>query len=302
MIDASDKERALKPLMTLPRSAGADALGETLRAHGIECVFKQQGSSLVLYVRENAPEGLLAELIHEWRLNEAASRSMIDVRGLKLSAVRAFRGFPWTLALMLLNVICLPAGLFLTDAGEVTRMLGVLTLYPLELTTQGYVLAPVSRVVESSEWWRFVSPMLLHFSWLHITFNLLWVWEVGRRIEFAHGALWFLGVTLVASMAANGLQAWLAPMQLFGGMSGVVFAYLGYVMVWDWFRPQLKIGLSKGVYVVMIAYLALGFSGLIDLLGLGSLANGAHLGGLLAGMVLGSFRAMLSRGSVAPSQ
>ncbi len=39
------------------------------------------------------------------------------------------------------------------------------------------------------------------------------------------------------------------PLQLFGGMSGVVFAYLGYVMVWDWFRPALKIGLAKGVYI-----------------------------------------------------
>jgi len=53
---------------------------------------------------------------------------------------------------------------------------------------------------------------------------------------------------------------------------------------------------------VMLAYLALGFSGLIDLLGLGSLANGAHLGGLLAGMVLASARAMWNPGSVAPGQ
>jgi GlpG protein len=128
------------------------------------------------------------------------------------------------------------------------------------------------------------------------------VWEVGRRIEFAHGVPWFLGVTFAASIAANGLQAWLAPLQLFGGMSGVVFAYLGYVMVWDWFRPALKIGLAKGVYIVMIAYLVLGFSGLIDLLGLGSLANGAHLGGLLAGMVLASVRAMWRPDSVAPGQ
>ena len=65
---------------------------------------------------------------------------------------------------------------------------------------------------------------------------------------------------------------------------------------------SLKIGLAKGIYIVMIAYLALGFSGLIDLLGLGSLANGAHLGGLLAGMVIASVRAMWNPDSVAPGQ
>ncbi len=39
---------------------------------------------------------------------------------------------------MLLNIVCLPAGLWLADAGEVTRMLEVLSLYPLQLTPQGY--------------------------------------------------------------------------------------------------------------------------------------------------------------------
>ena len=144
--------------------------------------------------------------------------------------------------------------------------------------------------------------MLLHFSWLHITFNLLWVWEVGRRIEYIHGWRWLAVVTVTASVAANALQAIFAPMQLFGGMSGVVFAYLGYVMIWDWLRPNSRIGLAKGIYLVMLAYLILGFSGFIDLLGLGSLANGAHLGGLLAGMALGSIRAFLHRDLVSPGQ
>jgi GlpG protein len=37
----------------------------------------------------------------------------------------------------------------------------------------------------------------------------------------------------------------------------------------------------------MLGFLALGFTGVLDLLGLGALANGAHLGGLLAGAVIG---------------
>jgi len=302
MTKESDAEPALKPLMTLLRSAGVEHLIESLRSHGIGCAIERQGSRLVLLVEEQAPEPLLAQLVHDWRLQEASRRGMVDVKGLSAFTTRAMKNFPWTLALMALNIVCLPAGLWLADAGEVTSMLKALSLYPLELTPQGYVLVPAVNALEAGEWWRLVSPMLLHFSWLHITFNLLWVWEVGRRIEFAHGVPWFLGVTVIASVAANGLQAWLAPLQLFGGMSGVVFAYLSYVMVWDWFRPALKIGLAKGIYIVMLAYLALGFSGLIDLLGLGSLANGAHLGGLLAGVVLASVRAMWNPASVAPGQ
>ena len=42
-----------------------------------------------------------------------------------------------------------------------------------------------------------------------------------------HGWRWLVIVTVIASVAANSLQAIFAPMQLFGGMSGVVFAYPG---------------------------------------------------------------------------
>ena len=58
-------------------------------------------------------------------------------------------------------------------------------------------------------------------------------------------------------------------------------------MVWDYLNPRARIGLAPAAYWVMIGFLLLGFSGLLDLLGLGALANGAHLGGLLAGAIVG---------------
>ena len=227
---------------------------------------------------------------------------MVDVQSIKTWLVRSTRLFPLTVLLMVINLVCLPAGLSLADSGEVTELLRALSPYAIVLSPQGYLLQPLAEGLADGGWWRLVTPMLLHFSWLHITFNLLWVWEVGRRIEYIHGWRWLAVVTAIASVAANALQAIFAPMQLFGGMSGVVFAYLGYVMIWDWLRPNSRIGLAKGIYLVMLAYLILGFSGFIDLLGLGSLANGAHLGGLLAGMALGSIRAFLHRDLVSPGQ
>jgi GlpG protein len=45
-----------------------------------------------------------------------------------------------------------------------------------------------------------------------------------------------------------------------------------------------------------------GFTGVIDLLGLGSLANGAHLGGLIGGVVTGGLAGLLAqRGQARPS-
>ena len=62
----------------------------------------------------------------------------------------------------------------------------------------GYlVFEPLTATFAQQAYWRLVTPMLLHFSWLHLAFNLLWVWELGRRIEKLHGISLFLAVTLL---------------------------------------------------------------------------------------------------------
>jgi GlpG protein len=58
-------------------------------------------------------------------------------------------------------------------------------------------------------------------------------------------------------------------------------------MVWDWRMPKARIGLAPAAYWVMVGFLVLGFTGLFDLIGLGSIANGAHLGGFVVGVLLG---------------
>ena len=82
---------------------------------------------------------------------------------------------------------------------------------------------------------------------------------------------------------------------LFGGMSGVVFGLLGHSLVWSRVVPARNTGLSSGIYIFMLLYLVVGFTGAIDLLGLGSLANGAHLGGLLGGLVTGAIAGFAGR-------
>jgi GlpG protein len=293
---------AMKPVLTVSLGVHTDSLSRRLDEAGIIYRWQQAASEQLLLVDSESNSERIAELIHDWRLEQSSSRGMVDVQSIKTWLVRSTRLFPLTVLLMVINVVCLPAGLSLADSGEVTELLRALSPYAIVLSREGYLLQPLAEGLADGAWWRLLTPTLLHFSWLHITFNLLWVWEVGRRIEYIHGWRWLAVVTMTASVAANALQAIFAPMQLFGGMSGVVFAYLGYVMIWDWLRPNSRIGLAKGIYLVMLAYLILGFSGFIDLLGLGSLANGAHLGGLLAGMALGSIRAFLHRELVSPGQ
>ncbi|MGI9323100.1 MAG: rhomboid family intramembrane serine protease [Pseudomonadales bacterium] len=200
---------------------------------------------------------------------------------------------PLTMGLVITTIAFFPAT-FGALEGDYSAALLLMTFVPVEfIAGQAYFLK-LGAVADQGEWWRLLSPMFLHFGSVHLVFNLLWVWEIGRRIEMVNGWGWLLALTLVSSLAANLAQYLMAELSLFGGMSGVVFGMLGHALVFSRLNPSRSLGLPTGIYIFMLLYLALGFTGLIDLFGL-SLANGAHLGGLIAGLLTGCLAGLPAR-------
>jgi GlpG protein len=191
---------------------------------------------------------------------------------------------PFILTLILANVICFPITLGI-ETGNQSQWLAEFTLLSFNVMNNQIYHADLAYTLDTHQYWRLITPMLLHFGWLHIVFNLLWVWEIGRRIEQLNGSLVVFLLTLTTSVTANLLQYWMEGASLFGGMSGVVYGFLGFGLCISRLAPSIDLVLPKAIYGVMLGFLILGFTGVIDLLGLGNLANGAHLGGLLAGMV-----------------
>jgi len=39
----------------------------------------------------------------------------------------------------------------------------------------------------NNEWWRLITPMLIHFSVAHLVFNCLWIYVLGSKIELLDG-------------------------------------------------------------------------------------------------------------------
>lgn len=185
---------------------------------------------------------------------------------------------PMTLAL---GVVSLLVSL-LIGFGEQNDWMAYFTFTDFRVDGRTLRYDSLAGMLASGQWWRLVTPIFMHFSLLHILFNLLWVWIVGQRVELLQGRWALLGLVLVSGVASNLAQFWVSG-PMFGGLSGVVFGLLGYTWLWDRLEPHYRFGLPPALLGFMVLWLVLGFTGMLEGMGMGAIANTAHLVGMLAG-------------------
>lgn len=179
---------------------------------------------------------------------------------------------------------------FITGAGPLTLivMFACIAVYIglhfgfTETVFNGLSYFGASSTINYGEAWRVFTPSLLHFSPLHIIFNLIWWWYLGGKIENRIGLAPLAILLIVAGTLPNVVQYWLAGPN-FGGLSGVVYALVGYTWVMGNRKPEAGVGLPNAYIGFMLLWLVLGF---VDILG-PSMANGAHVAGLAVGLAQG---------------
>lgn len=145
-------------------------------------------------------------------------------------------------------------------------------------------------LMDGDQWqlWRFFSHALIHFSAVHIIFNCLWWWLLGGQLELQRGSSKLVQLFLVSALVSGFAQFWFYGPN-FGGLSGVVYALMGYFWWMGWLAPERGLAIPKSYVVFMLVWLVLGFA---DIVGM-SVANMAHLFGLLTGCALALFDAKL---------
>ncbi len=141
----------------------------------------------------------------------------------------------------------------------------------------------LSSTLASGQVWRLLTPDFLHFSWTHIIFNSVMLWFLGSQIEWFDGRGRLLTLFVVTSIFSNGLQ-YLVSGPLFGGLSGVVYGILGYC--WLSQRKSPRFQFPSALVTFAVAWMVIGFTPFTELLGLGRMANEAHLGGFVSGVAL----------------
>jgi GlpG protein len=135
--------------------------------------------------------------------------------------------------------------------------------------------------VREGEVWRLVTPVFVHFGILHILFNMLMLKDLGTMIEVRRGSWALIGLVIGFAIASNLLQYWYDG-PVFGGMSGVLYGLFGYIWMRGRWDPGSGLYLHQQTVVGMMIWFVLCAVNIIP-----HVANAAHAGGLIAGIIWG---------------
>lgn len=177
---------------------------------------------------------------------------------------------------------------FISHGGFISHSVFVVCVIIYALSSFGW-FNPLQSVLaffttqpfDYSQSWRFVTPAFLHFSLIHLLFNLLWWWQLAGVVEKEHGRLQLIVLFLCSAVASNLAQYYLVS-PYFGGLSGVVYALVGYCWLFGLLNKNSKVNLPNSYFLFLLAWLGLGFINILPV----NVANYAHLIGLLSGLLL----------------
>jgi membrane associated rhomboid family serine protease len=252
----------------------ADEVVVLLAAMGIEADVELDGARAVAVRVDQADAERASALLAEeypdgFAGGEAVTGAPAPARG------PALDGAPWfgrgTWAIVLVAGVCVAWFVLLhASAAEITRA---------RLLAFGAI---TWDQVWLGEWWRLASGILVHFDGAHLLTNLLTLVIVAPPLAHLLGPGRFLLVFVLTGIAGNAFSHVFAPSAgLKGGASGAIAGVLGALAgtsldpAWGRrFKRWQVLGALAAVYALLVGA------------GPGR-DNAGHLGGLLAGVVLG---------------
>ncbi|MCU0506180.1 MAG: rhomboid family intramembrane serine protease, partial [Chloroflexi bacterium] len=89
------------------------------------------------------------------------------------------------------------------------------------------LLALDKPALAAGEWWRLVSPTLVHGSLIHLGFNMLALWIAGSLVERLYGAPTMLALYLLTAAAGSAASFAFGGPYPSVGASGAVFGFFG---------------------------------------------------------------------------
>jgi membrane associated rhomboid family serine protease len=132
--------------------------------------------------------------------------------------------------------------------------------------------------------WTLFTSLFVHGDLLHLLFNSYWCWHLGRSIESEIPRPRFLllvvGATLLGSLAELAISG-----QTGIGMSGMVYGLFGFMLVMRDQHPAFRRAIDARTIRLLTGWLVLCFA--VDAMNIMRVANFAHVGGFVSGMLAG---------------
>ena len=185
-----------------------------------------------------------------------------------------------------LTATCLAIS-FATWAGYKERVFDELLITRMTFEGQKLIWSTgLPEIFKDGEFWRLITPALVHFRVDHLMINLLCLIDLGSAIEARQGTgrlgILFLTIGIGSNLAQTYLEG-----PAFCGISGVLYGLLGYIWMKGKFDPQSGLALHPYTVVLMLVFFFLGLGGAFQAIFNVSMANGAHAAGLIMGVAWG---------------
>ena len=134
-------------------------------------------------------------------------------------------------------------------------------------------------VTDGTEWYRLITSGFLHFGLIHLAFNMFFLFRLGGELEPTLGRSRF-GLLYAASLLGGSAGALVVDQGgITAGASGAVFGLMGAYAVGMW-RHGIN-PLTTGIGSLLLINLFLTFA-------ISNISIGGHLGGLIAGGLVGA--------------
>ncbi|MEE9254253.1 MAG: rhomboid family intramembrane serine protease [Pseudomonadales bacterium] len=265
-----------------------DDLGEFsryLRDAGITHRFHEEAGKQVLVVTREDHAGLAREAYDAYRSGRleirpaTPRRRRVDTRQLLL----IWQRMPVSSSLIVLCVVLFPV----TWGDSPTLLLRLLAFSDFQIVDEYLRWPDFGATMLSGQIWRLWTPALLHFGALHLIFNMLVLWLLAPRIEIATRGRRLITVVMIIAPVSNCAQYFFSSWPLFGGMSGVVYGLLGYLLVAQRYLPHPMLRVPPSITGMLLVSLVLFSLGVLELFDI-RVANAAHWSGLGSGLGLGA--------------
>lgn len=173
-----------------------------------------------------------------------------------------------TYVLMAINIGLFVVGPMLLGGG----WQGYLGLWP------GYSPELAAQYIDvGNEWYRWVTSGFVQFSWMHLLFNMLALWQLGQVLEPALGRARFLVLYFGSLLGSSAGVMLLADSGVHGGASGAIF---GLIAAYGVILKRMNLPITQ---VVVIAAIFIG----APLLGfMSGVSWEGHLGGAVVGLII----------------